>query len=211
MRPKKILIPATLVTQRCIRIFFADYDAEVRFQPFEEMEVDLPLPDSTFLPSHEKVLRILKQTRAERTNVKYPLDLYGPVIRSKLSSCEEAICAYQLVEVTKIIDDRKKFGHKNTETEVTSKFLDKKIYIFGTRITKSQLKPLVKWVRTQMCLGPNERASSEEFDARGVSANTGSGAKGAFKKGNRSVIKLGPATFVPWNPSTMELRPLTEK
>ncbi|MBP6858783.1 MAG: hypothetical protein KBC33_03045 [Candidatus Pacebacteria bacterium] len=212
MKKQRILIPGTLTVQRCIRIFVADTEAEARDQPFDTTEncsFDRPLRNAP-LPDHDMVMRMIRRRfEMHRTSVSISLlDEFGPVVRSGILH-GGVIYAYQFVETTTIEDDRSSFGegHENTETSSTSKLLSKKYFIFGETVTSAKLDRLINWVRaqTQIANGLRDHAG---FKMRGVSFYTALGAEKMEIGRHRHFIKMGPATFVPFDRKTMELRPI---
>ena len=209
MKTKNILIPGTLTTRTCLRVFLADFEAEVRGQTFALDEYfDRPFRfNENRPPTHEEIVaRIRRLYVAKRKSG--PLDQFGTVLRSN-TLYSGVIYAYQLVVTSTVMDNRSKFGrgHENYETTGTMRTVSKKVFLFGRRKTEAKVKQLASWVRSQMKLHPGER-EEEVFKVKGVSAYTALGARKVARKSKLPILKLGHATFVRFDPKKMEFRPL---
>lgn len=209
MKAKNILIPGTLTTKTCLRVFLADIEAEARYQPFALDEYfDRPFRfNENRPPTHEEIVARIQKCYACKW-ASGPLDQFGTVLRSNTLH-PGVIYAYQLVVTSTVMDNRSKFGrgHENHETHGTVKTISKKVFIFGRRKTTAKVKQLASWVRSQMKLSPCDR-EEEVFKAKGISAYTALGARKVSRRSKHFILKLGHATFVRLDPEKMEFRPL---
>ncbi|MBP9855711.1 MAG: hypothetical protein KBC48_00165 [Candidatus Pacebacteria bacterium] len=204
---QKIKLEAELVTTTCMRLFLADANSEYRNRPFyEDSYWTVSLPGNS-LPTHEEALAFIRK-KGVRKKEPGKLGKYGPIIRFNKWG-NDVVFAYQLVEVTKIVDNRKKWGHENQSTTKTSKVLSKKVFIFGKMVGKKKVSSLLKFVDSQMKALSDEREDHDRFDKLGVSVYTPmEGKKFLRQRKLKQAIKMGPANFVPYSPKMMEFRPL---
>lgn len=205
MKTQEITLKATLTSQTCLRIFYVNYGSDVRYDIFglEDYFEDIPLSGKEQW-THEALMKKILIGHKVYKRKKLPLDKYCPLLRSKQN--QEAVYAYQIFKITKILDQRERFGHQDTETE-RSIPIGKRVFLFGDKVSRSKIKKLTEWLKNEDAKDSSERKDSA-FDKRRVSMNALGHFNRTLRKNRTSVfLKLGPATLFPWDPKTMELLP----
>lgn len=199
MKTKRITLNAQLQTRIELRLYCLDGRRELLHQvddPDSYYGVNL---SDNFNYKDRKAL-------AEKAKSKTKFINGGYRFGSNKHSEGERVFAYQVFEVTRIIDDRSGFGHKSCETDHVSVTLTKKVFIGDSVISRVKMKKEANWVRKagkEVDKLPRHHEDYErmqaEFVGRKVSRSTPHGvslALGVYR-GQRLFIKIGDATFVP--------------
>jgi len=210
MKTKRITLNAQLETRLELRLYHVDGRAEiVHGMSDPDIYYGVNLPDSF---NHQDA-KALSEKAKSKTKLK------GEVYRigANKHSDGEIVFAYQVFLVTRIVDDRSSFGHKNCESEHTQTPLTEMVFTGGHIISREEMKKESAWVRTAGRVVdklPRHHEDWErmqaEFEGRKVNRSTPHAVSLALKlyPKHKFFIKAGEATFAalnhrkafqPWN------------
>ncbi len=188
MKRKLVAIPATITTRTCLRLFYVGSSLFYhRFLPYdvEDYYYDIPLRSNT-PPTHEEVLRRIKlQTTTDKVIIAYQI-----VVTSTLQQTNNGVEGHPIMEPSIIL----------------IKLIGKKVFIVGKIITRTRVKKLHKWLKTELKKDPSRR-DKRGLERRDISVFFNVSAKKFLRQRRLSkAIKMGAATLIPFDEEIMELR-----
>ncbi len=199
MKTKYITLNAQFQTWIELRLYCLDDEAEIKhLRGDPDFYYTVRLPDSFDYANSENLAAKAK------LKTKFHKGCYR--FGSNRHNNGERVFAYQVYRVTRIVDDRSSFGHKDRETEGSGTALTKRIFIADTLISREEMKKQAAWVRKMSRRIDDIRRDREEFDRlntefleRKVSRATPYAVSimlQVYPK-QKLFVKIGVATFIP--------------
>lgn len=171
-----------------------------------DSHVDIPFPSKK--PVTEGSIEVfLRRHATASSHMKGNLDVYNGKGLEVLRMREEghaAVWAYQVVTVSKIEDLRSEFGHPDTLTVKDEEFHTKLTVILGEKLKRTEADKLEAWLRNEQAQDVRDQLG---FEKRFISMNAldSFGSDEYRKSRSAHVIKIGTATFLPYDPKRMAL------
>lgn len=201
----KVSIPATIETKKVIRCFTCyphQLDSRITVDTVNYTR-DVDLPEGVEPEDYSKIMRVLRHWQANKP-------LHGHVPGENGGTL---ILAYQIFEVEIVSAHRMHIHHCDYISERDTSTLSEKVFVHAgshvSLVTKRQFRDDAEWVLGQDKL-PSKERSRDGFEERYVSMYTLVTYRELCpdyrKCRHKQFLKLGRATYVPWDAS-MVYRP----
>jgi hypothetical protein len=180
----RILIPATVVQQRFIRVWTC-YDHQITRTSVdtEQFFEDISIPEKSGL-SHKEIVELMR------------------VWKGNLS--QKILLAYRVVGIEFICDDRSALGHKNSTTQRDVVFHGPKVVVYTSRFGCPKVTMLVlaedaECARTLTHISDLSPRNKRHARDRRIITDTADAFDELCRQGlssDQELLKLGPATYV---------------